>query len=37
MESDEDEDGAPMVTIGDQRVPFNEVSEEMVEKMTPSE
>lgn len=37
MESDEDEDAVPMVTIGDMSVPFNEVTEEMVHKMTPVE
>jgi hypothetical protein len=37
METDDDDDGVPMVTIGDQKVAINEVSEDMVEQMTPSE
>ncbi|XP_064628949.1 general transcription factor IIE subunit 1-like [Lineus longissimus] len=37
MESDDDDDGVPMVSIGDTKVPINEVSEEMVAKMTLSE
>ena len=38
MESEEEEEeSVPMVTIGQLSVPFNEVTEEMTEKMTPLE
>jgi C-terminal general transcription factor TFIIE alpha len=39
METDEegDEEMVAMVTIGDRRVPMDEVTEEMVSQMTPAE
>ena len=36
MESD-DEDEHPVVSIGDQRVPYHEVTQEMVQQMTAAE
>ena len=37
MESDDDDDTSPMVTIGHMKVPYNEVTEDMVDRMTPAE
>lgn len=37
MESDDEDDTAPMVTIGDRRLPYHEVTDEMVAMMTPAE
>ncbi|XP_013414753.1 general transcription factor IIE subunit 1 [Lingula anatina] len=37
MESDEDDEAEPMVTIGDKKIPFHEVTDDMVHQMTPSE
>nr|KAG5692637.1 hypothetical protein BaRGS_003527 [Batillaria attramentaria] len=37
MESDEEEDAVPTVTIGGKRVPFHDVSDDMVSQMTPTE
>lgn len=37
MDSDDEEDTIPMVTIGEKRVPFQDVTDEMVARMTPSE
>ncbi|XP_059162243.1 general transcription factor IIE subunit 1-like [Physella acuta] len=37
MDSDEDEDAGPLVTIGLDRVPYNNVTSEMVAAMTPLE
>ena len=37
MESDDDDDAVPMVTIGGAKVSYNDVTEEMVERMTPAE
>ena len=36
-EAEEEEEEEPMVTIGNQKVPYNEVTEEMVALMTPAE
>ncbi|XP_070190662.1 general transcription factor IIE subunit 1-like isoform X2 [Littorina saxatilis] len=37
MESDDDEDAAPTITIGDRRLPYHDVTEDMVATMTPAE
>lgn len=37
MDSDEDEDAGPMVTIGVDRVPYNSVTSDMVAAMMPLE
>ena len=37
MESDDDEDAEAMVTIGNQKIPYHDVTDEMVQRMTPAE
>ena len=37
MDSDEDDEGGPMVSIGINRVPYNSITSEMVATMTPLE
>ncbi len=37
MESEDDEEMIPMVTIGSEQVPLDKVTEEMVARMTPAE
>ena len=37
MESDDEDDAAPMVTIGDRRLAYHDVTDEMVAMMTPAE
>ena len=37
MESDDDDDAVPMVTVGDRRLTYHEVTDEMVVMMTPAE
>lgn len=37
MDSEDEEDGGPMVSIGSSRVPYNSVTSEMVAAMTPLE
>ena len=37
MESEEEEETVPMVTIGDMQVPFNEVTDDLTNRMTPAE
>ncbi|KAH9505572.1 General transcription factor IIE subunit 1 [Bulinus truncatus] len=37
MDSDDDDDGGPMVSIGFSRVPYNSITSEMVAAMTPLE
>lgn len=37
MESNEEDEAVPIVTIGDKRVPYHDVTEDMVALMTPLE
>lgn len=37
MDSDDEEESVPMVTIGIRKVPYQEVTPDMVEQMTPAE
>lgn len=37
MESEDDEDAVPMVTVGDRRMPFHDVTDDMVAQMTSTE
>ena len=37
MESEEEEDAVPMVMIGDRRIPYPEITDDIVEQMTAEE
>jgi len=37
MEDDEEDDSVPMVTVGSERIPINQVDESVIAKMTPAE
>lgn len=37
MDEDDDDDSVPVVTVGSERVPINQVTPDVIAKMTPAE